>query len=316
MAVPSTRCRLFVMAYVFLLCGNLVLCFPLSSFSVSPISMQGELRQHSILTASELRRHYNRHEKSSFAASADNEERTHYQTKATNQPRIRFLGMLPSATLIGTLVASLITIKALQNQSTNTFTLFQQHVIGAVWGTLVCLPGAIRSITSRVEAIQQMPGHPSTARRQRIIRHVRAHLYLTYLVAGLGAFSLGSIFLHKQRMGRPHFTSLHSALGGLSFLLWTGAYLLAQFKTWRPNLKKKLQLWNWSPQLLWASKHHRLVGKLASILVWATTASGIFLTKWGKTSFSGVPSKAVLAAAIISIPGLLFLPKKQNDEKQ
>ena len=202
--------------------------------------------------------------------------------------------------------------------------LFQQHVIGACIGSLVFLPMVVGSIRSRFDAIKKKTAtpsagatatnSPSSSRRNILIRHISTHLYLSYAAAISFLISFISIYTHKNNIGKPHITSLHSRLGVGSMMVWIGAYVVAQVKVWKPQYKKYGSggnilkfLSKYEPNLLWASKLHTKLGTIGAALMVATVGSGITLTGFGVTAFSKITRLALLVG-VLSMEGYILLP--------
>lgn len=218
-----------------------------------------------------------------------------------DKPRPKSFGTLEIPTVLGSISAAVIIQRVLVTSSSR---LFRRHVIGAAMGSMVFLPAAISSVQSRAVAVQSMKDTPVATRRGVLKKHITTHFYLTYAASLSAVVSVGSIFYNKIVLDKPHFTSLHSRLALVAAVLWAGSYLVAQKKVWTPLIRGKKK----GPNLLWASKRHRQLGKAASLATIISAASGLGLTTWGRAAFGlWLP---LIVGIILTVPITLVFPRK------
>lgn len=156
---------------------------------------------------------------------------------------------------------------------------------------------AVTSLRARSAPPPPGPRPPPAERKQRVKTLVKLHFLLSALALYAATAGLAAIFLHKQRLGRAHFASVHSWAGGLTLLLWLSAYLSAQPNVWADVIKQRRLVY--APKWLWSSKLHRNLGLLAYtcslVAVLSALAKPISISLLGA---SGVRVAALLTAGL------------------
>lgn len=136
-------------------------------------------------------------------------------------------------------------------------TLFVWHVIGMSVAVFAFQPAALHSMLARRSFSD------SEVRKTK----VRDHKFLQLASASAIAGGFSAIYLNKPA-GFPgkHFMSAHSLVGVVAMTLMSGNMIHAAYRQGQPL----------RPQLLWASRAHRVLGTLAFVSAFIATLLGLY----------------------------------------
>ena len=162
---------------------------------------------------------------------------------------------------------------------------------------VACMAPMLPLGTAAISTVRQRLSKPPTrlpdaaARKRRsewlIIRHFMTSAAALY-VATVG---LGSIYLHKQALGRAHLRTVHSWLGASAWALWLASYVAAQPHVWRDQWRARSFSLLRNKRWLWSSPLHRRLGLGAYALSLFAYGSGVL-------GWKAVPRRGALAASV------------------
>jgi len=171
---------------------------------------------------------------------------------------LRIWAVTAAATLAGAAVALFTLVSALTKSQ--GITLFAYHPALMYLSMALVGPAAVCAVQARKAT--KAPG----LRAGLILGH--ASMQLT--AAACAAAGFYSIYINKERYGRPHFTSRHSWLGLAALGAYSGAILYASVRTTT----------NKHCSMVWKDVMHRTAGVLAVGLGAAAVTTGILHDHW------------------------------------